>query len=175
MVAKSEAILVQAISCSNSSFCVRELSSQFLLLRFASRMSRLTGRQGWSSVPILDGWVQLIRGPRPIREVPQFQPAALFQQSKVVPVEAGEFSWCRHESPQLAALGAEEMSVRAELQAALQRAKGSVTAFGTILPKSRHHHGGSSVEGVQVGAGFGRIGGHQWSRGRCNQEGPRER
>ena len=54
-------------------------------------LNHLMGRKGWSSVPIPDGWVQIIRVPRPKsqRSGPvRSKRAALFQQSKVV-VEGG--------------------------------------------------------------------------------------
>ena len=82
------------------------------------------GRKGWSSVPIPDGWVQIIRGPRPKSEKwTSSKPA-----SSTPPTVQGGPSrgrWRnspRHESPQCpgsGALGAEETSGRAELQAAL--------------------------------------------------------
>ena len=52
----------------------------------------------------------------------------------------------------LAALDAEETSeCTGRAPGGAPTCQSSITAFGTILPKSRHHNGGSSVEGVQVG------------------------
>ena len=120
------------------------------------------------------------RAPTQIREVAQFEAdhhsanSPRWSQSRAVE----EFSQCRHESPQhpgsSGGVGRRRNQCTGRAPGGAPTCQSSITTFGTILPKSRHHNGGSSVEGVQVGAGFGRIGGHQWSRGRCNQESPRE-
>ena len=87
--------------------------------------------KGWSSVPIPDGWVQIIRGPRPKSEKwPSSKPVS----STPPTVQGGPSRGRWRNSPSvdtkvrsiqaaLASLDAEETSARAELQAAPQRAK----------------------------------------------------
>ena len=85
----------------------------------------------WSKAPVLDGWVQIIKGPRPKSER---WPSA--KQNPVQPVQVGSFGRGRWRSSSrssgtkvrsieaaLAVLAHEESVARAEPQAALKRAK----------------------------------------------------
>ena len=49
-------------------------------------VSRLMGRRGWSAMPIPDGWVQVIRGPRPKAENwPRSKPSVVVQKGPRTP------------------------------------------------------------------------------------------
>ena len=43
----------------------RKKKECFFVGSFCVFVSRLVGRRGWSSLPVPEGWVQVVRGPRP--------------------------------------------------------------------------------------------------------------
>ena len=116
-----------------SSFC-------FFLLH--PRLSRLMGRKEGMEFSPDSRWVgpNHSRAPIPIREVAQFEASQQhssnsprWSQSRAVE----EFSQCRHESPQYPGSSG---GVGRRRNKCTGRAPGgaATSAFGTILPKSRH-------------------------------------
>ena len=76
-------------------------------------------RKGWSSIPVSDGWLQVLRGPRPpaakwprASKPPSVGPATNQSHAKVRSLEAA-----------LAALGPDDSTTKAEVEAVLRRAK----------------------------------------------------
>ena len=92
------------------------------------------GRRGWSEMPIPDGWVQVIRGPRPKSEVwPRAKsgmPSQKYlhggsnnQPGRWRNSSRADSSKVRSLEIALNSLSPEESGARVELQAALRRAK----------------------------------------------------
>ena len=121
---------VQTICCSRAS---GGLSFSFFCI-FVRR--RIMPRTGWPSVPVPDGWLQVIRGPRPKSEQwPQQSRLPAAALSVGTPRARGRWrsgdSHVRRGEPNsvtalkcaLIVLGPEDGAVREGLEAALRRAK----------------------------------------------------
>ena len=82
-------------------------------------------RRGWSAFPVSDGWVQVLRGPRPpAAKWPMAPKQHSVASGHSKPTTAGQTQTkVRSLEAALAALGPEESVAKAEVESALQRAK----------------------------------------------------
>ena len=192
--AKSElAILAQEIlaqvsrpSCSRGWTCsYLHCEVQFLCGDFFCIFeSRLMGRRGWSAMPIPDGWVQVIRGPRPKSENcrEETQVHLFTRVPRVVRVHREDGGGihlgrvrpsCGVSRPlwqfQVPKSPEPEPSFTQQCSAP-RRGRKTIAAIFT----DTGFQGGSSCQSLQVGESFGRIGRHQRGRGRDSREGSRE-
>ena len=142
------------------------------------------GRRGWSTMPIPEGWVQVIRGPRPKSEVwPRAKSGMPSQKdpqggSKQPARTVEEFFPGRFEQ------GAQSRDCSEFVESRRIRspsgASGSTTSGqggdaetgATFFDDTRRASGRSSCESGQVGGSSGGIGGDRWCGGGCNQESP---
>ena len=81
-------------------------------------------RKGWSSIPVSDGWLQVLRGPRPpAAKWPRASKPQPTGHAKLGPVTSSSQSKVRSLEAALAALGPDDSTTKAEVEAALRRAK----------------------------------------------------
>ena len=88
-----EAILAQAIPCSNVVLCARRV----LFVSCSLVRRRSMPRRGWSSLPVPDGWFEVIRGPRPPSV--QWPHQQKGKSNGVAPAAAPRGRWPQSESP----------------------------------------------------------------------------
>ena len=140
------------------------------------------GRRGWSTVSIQEGWVQVIRGPRPKSEV--WPRAKSGMPSQKVP--QGGSRTVEEFLPDRFEQGAQSRDCSELVESRRIRspsgASGRTTACqggdaetsATFFHDTRRESGRSSCEGGQARESSGGIGGDRWSGGGCNQESPCE-
>ena len=116
-------------------------------------------RKGWSSIPVSDGWLQVLRGakwpraskPPPVRAKPG--PATNQSHAKVRSLEA-----------LLAALGPDDSTTKAEVEAVLRHAKEGCVVT-RVDPDTRVPAAGERVARLErafAGWGISRVRGHQF-------------
>ena len=95
----------------------------------------LMPRKGWSTLEVPDGWLQVIRGPRPPavqwpkavrgqgQGQPKFSPHVQFRQPGVTTTWQGVGQSAQPRGRVESALGSEDVAAKTEVEAALQRAR----------------------------------------------------
>ena len=78
-------------------------------------------RKGWSSIPVSDGWLQVLRGPQPpAAKWPRASKPQPTGHAKLGPVTSSSQTKVRSLE---AALGPDDLTTKAEVETALRRAK----------------------------------------------------
>ena len=129
----SGSTMAQAISCSHGSLLARD--PRILFADCVRRLILMGGRKGWRSIEVPEGWLQVIRGPRPpAAKWPQAQRMLSAAAKDKVPTTDRQGGRWRNR-------GVDPDTRKAEACAKVERLQEALDALGTL--------GGPEVEAIK--------------------------